>query len=217
MLSLERLSLALRRDDRLFVPMLLPHHAAFLDIPVTVPAQLFLYQFVDDELLPVSLATFHLLMVALWRTSLRGSPIRATQRCTNAMTMAGCAPVRLRLNASESFVRIDVMDDSDAEQVQRTLEQICAKVCEQTRSLRWGWRGTPVVVPAHPHNSESPLFPAKKVACTPAHYQRMESVRAEMAAHPGERVCNERLEEWWVVTQRNGTNAKLQTITDFDL
>ena len=101
MLCLERLSLALRRGKQLVVPMLLPAHAPFLDAPVSLPAQVFLYQFNHAELLPVSLATFHLLMVALWRESLSTVPIRATQRCTDAMTMEGCIPLRLRLNANE--------------------------------------------------------------------------------------------------------------------
>jgi hypothetical protein len=165
----------------------------------------FLYQFIHAELLPVSLATFHLLMVALWRESLLNSPIRATQRCTDAMTMEGCIPLRLRLNANESFVRIELTDDSDAVRVQRTLERICVAVCNGTRSLRWGWRGTPVLVPAHPFKTNAPLFSPADVAQASEAHRRPDVVGAELVAHAGgARVCNERLEQWWVATQPQG-------------
>ena len=212
MSCLEHLSLLHQHGDRLLMPMLLPETAAFVTISHAAPAELFLYQMVYDksktewEMLPVSMATFHLVVVALWRASLPGSLIQATQRITNALTMDGCVPVRLRLNAKESFIRVELMlTDDNTHLVDDTITKVCSEVCESTRTLRWGWRGSPVVVPAHPYSPARPLFKPCDVATAspPDHYRQGATVASELSRYSGHtRVCNVELETWWIPAAR---------------
>ena len=198
--TLEHLSLVFRHDDRLLVPMLLPDNAPFVEQAVDRPAQLFLYQMVGGAVLPVSLATFHLLVVALWRESVGNAAIQATQRCTNVLLMKGngMVPVRLRLNTGEAFVRVELYADTPAENVRDTVDALIERVCSSTVSLRWGWRrGRAVVVPAHPFDMTRPLFEAEHVAGAPEEYREVGRVNLELMTHAGERQCNERLELWW--------------------
>ena len=211
--ALERLSLVFQHNTRLLVPMLLPEHAPFVEKATAAPVQVMLYQVVKDEedthsVLPVSLATFHLVVVALWRETMKVCAIRATQRCTDKLVMGGCAPVRLRLNVGEDFIRVEVFDDGGPpERVVATLHRVSTGVCDQTRSLRWGWRGVPVLVPASPMKPSLPLFRPLEVAASPEVYREEGTLGAVL--HSKEpRECNKKLEEWW--TKRVG---KLITVT----
>ena len=212
MSCLAHLNLLHCHKDRLLMPMLLPETASFATSP-TAPstAEVFLYQMIetasgDWEALPVSLATFHLVVVALWRASLPDSPIQATQRCTNAMTMDGCVPVRLRLNTEETFIRVELLKDTPAKTVEMTWARLTEQVCESTQSLRWGWRGCAVVVPAHPFptvdDESRPLFEPDKVAARPMHYREIATVESELARWTGEPSCNASLKQWWVKKPR---------------
>ena len=161
----------------------------------------------DLTILPVSLATFHLVMVSLWRASIAGSVIEATQRCTNALTMDGCVPLRLRLNSNESFVRVELTAGAPAKEVEATWTKLCESVCHQTRTLKWGWRGRAVVVPVHPfpasNGTQCPLFDPDLVAKQLEYCRHAATVRSELARHSGQKVqYNVNLESWWVKQQR---------------
>ena len=210
MACLEHLSLVHAHHDHLLIPMLLPESAPFVANAPPAPAVLFLYQMTHNadtgkwEELPVSLATFHLVVVALWRACPLDIHIEATQRCTNALTMDGCESVRLRLNSNESFIRLEMLGEK-AIKCERTWTRLVETVCESTRSLRWGWRGRAVVVPAHPFalavgetHPLHPLFAPKSVAERPEDYRDAEVVNAELKRFDGQkRMCNLKLKRWW--------------------
>ena len=214
MQSLERLSLVYAHDQRLLAPMLLPETAAVAPAAPAELAVLFVYQMskiVDGwEELPVPLATFHLVMVALWRKCLPGSPIDATQRCTNFLTMNGCAPMRLRLNYGESFIRVELQSD-ESRKCEMTLATL-QTLCESTDTQRWGWRGKFVAVPAHPHQPEGiaarPLFPPEHVALNCEPFRERNTVQEELSRVPEKTQlqCNISLSRWWVKPE--GMNSK---------
>ena len=212
--ALERLSLVFRHDTRLLVPMLLPDHAPLVERATPATVQVMLYQVVNEEedtpsVLPVSLATFHLVVVALWRASPQPSEIRATQRCTDILLFDGCVPLRVLLNEREVSIRVEMWDEGfSPEQVMATLDLV-STLCEQTRSRRWGWRGVPILVPVSPFDVGVPMFSPMAVALAPDSYHQKSAVDQKTAIHPGEtRLCNENLEAWWI--HHNGKSKDSQ-------
>ena len=162
------------------------------------------------EELPVPLATFYSVVVALWRKCLPGSPIDATQRCTNFLTMNGCAPMRLRLNYGESFIRVELQSD-ESRKCEMTLATL-QTLCESTDTQRWGWRGKFVAVPAHPHQPEGsaarPLFPPEHVALNCEPFRERNTVQEELSRVPEntQLQCNISLSRWWVKPEGMNSN-----------